>query len=191
MPFHRSIRVRRNRKEIRRSFDLQLTPMLDVLVIILVFLLKTAAVTSTTFTSVAGIELPVSESPDVPPESLQLIVTPEAMTLEDQRIMDFVQSAASVGTAEASYEFARGDLDEGGRRVVPLYDALVKAREKAELLRAKSKARDADGNPLPFDGVLAVQADKRIAYDTIRKVMYTAYSAGYTVFRFLALRKDF
>ena len=75
--------------------------------------------------------------------------------------------------------------------MVPLYGALVKAREKAELLRAKSKARDAEGNPLPFDGVLAVQADKRIAYDTIRKVMYTAYSAGFTVFRFLALRKDF
>ena len=131
MPFHRSIRVRRNRKEIRRSFDLQLTPMLDVFVIILVFLLKTAAVTSTTFTSVPGIELPVSESPDIPPDSLQLIVTPEAMTLEDQRIMDFVQSAAAVGTTEASYEFARGDLDEGGRRVVPLYDALGEGEGRA------------------------------------------------------------
>ena len=74
--------------------------------------------------------------------------------------------------------------------MVPLYDALIKAKEKSELLRTKSKARDAEGKPLPFEGILAIQCDKRVHFDTIRRIMYTAGSAGYRVFRFLALKKD-
>jgi len=66
----------------------------------------------------------------------------------------------------------------------------VKARDKSELLRMKSSQRDANGNPLPFDGILAIQADKRIEYDTLRKIMYTAGTAGYKVFRFIARKKD-
>ena len=58
------------------------------------------------------------------------------------------------------------------------------------LWRAKSQARDEDGNPLPFDGVLAIQADKRISYDTLRRVMFTAGDAGFKVFRFLAMQQD-
>ena len=68
--------------------------------------------------------------------------------------------------------------------------ALTEAREKSELLRSRSKARDANGKPLPFDGVLSIQADKRVQYDTVRKILYTAGAAGYRVFRFIALQRD-
>jgi biopolymer transport protein ExbD len=192
MAFHRSIRFRRNRKRIHRDFELPLTSMLDVLVIILVFLLKSYATSPNSFTTVPGLKLPLSGSPEVPPDSLQVIITPEGMTFENERVVEFVVSAVNAGVADdtAAYAFKKGDLDEGGRRIVPLFDALVKAREKAELLRAKSKARDEQGNPLPFDGVLAIQADKRVKYDTIRKIMYTAATAGYRTFRFLATARE-
>ena len=164
--------------------------MMDVLVIILVFLLKSYATSTNNFSSVQGIQLPYSSSPDSPPDSLQVIITPEGMTFENSRILDFSQTQASVGSTEAIYAFKPSDLDEGGRRIVPLYDALIKARDKAELLRAKSKARDEQGQPLPFEGVLAIQADKRVNYDTIRKIMYTAATADYRVFRFLAQKRE-
>jgi biopolymer transport protein ExbD len=190
MPFRRSIRNRRARKKFGSAFDLQLTSMMDVLVIIVVFLLKSYATTTTSFSSVPGIKLPISASLDIPPESLQVVVTPEAVTFDNDRIVEFVQTAADVGSVDASYAFKKTDLDEGGRRIVPLYDALIRAREKTELLKTKSKARDAQGNPLPFVGFLAIQADKRVQYDTVRKIMYTAAAAGYRVFRFLAIKKD-
>jgi hypothetical protein len=106
--------------------------------------------------------------------------------------MDFVQTmdSAASGTSQAQYNFKPTDTDENGMRLLPLYDALVKAREKAELLRAKNPARDANGNPLPFEGILAITADKRIKYDTLRKIMYTAGASGYKVFRFIAQRKE-
>ena len=163
---------------------------MDILVIIVVFLLKSYAVSTNAFTTVPGIKLPLSVSPDVPPDSLQVIITPEGMTFENQRILDFVQTASTAGTDEANYNFKPVDLDEGGRRIIPLFDALTKAREKAEILRSKSKARDAEGKPLPFEGILAIQADKRVNYDTIRRIMYTAATAGYRVFRFLAMKRE-
>ncbi len=190
MAFRRSIRSRRARKKINAPLELQLTSMMDVMVIILVFLLKSYATSTNSFTTVPGLKLPISVSQDVPPDSLQVIITPEGLTFENERIVDFVQSAAAAGDSESGYTLKGGDLDEGGRRIIPLYDALMKARNKAELLRAKSAARDANGQPLPFEGVIAIQADKRVQYDTIKKIMYTSGSAGYKVFRFLAMQKE-
>ncbi|OFZ55508.1 MAG: hypothetical protein A2428_08105 [Bdellovibrionales bacterium RIFOXYC1_FULL_54_43] len=191
MSFHRSIRSRRNRRKLPGSFELQLTSMMDVLVIIVVFLLKSYSTSTSSFAAAPGLQLPISGSLDSPTESLQVIVTPESMTFENERILDFVMTSGSIGGPEtAVYKFKATDLDEGGRRIVPLYDALMKARDKAELLRAKSKTRDPEGKPLPFEGILAIQADKQIQYETIRKIMYTAATAGYKVFRFLAMKRD-
>ncbi len=193
MAFRRSIRNRRARRKLNKDFELQLTSMMDILVIIVVFLLKSYSTATNNFTTVAGMQLPTSNSPDIPYDSLQVIITPESITFDGARIVDFAQTAASVGSTTkggADYAFKPTDLDEQGRRVIPLYDALVKAREKAELLRTKSAARDAEGNPLPFEGVLAVTADQRVNYDTIRRIMYTAATANYKVFRFLALKKE-
>jgi hypothetical protein len=165
--------------------------MMDVLVIIVVFLLKSYSASLNNFSTVPGMKMPISASTDIPFESLAVIITPESMTFENEKILEFVQTASAVGSADGSgYAFKKTDLDEGTRRIIPLYDALMKAKDKAEILRSKSKARDAQGNPLPFEGVLAIQADKRVQFDTIRKIMYTAAAAGYKTFRFLAMKKD-
>jgi hypothetical protein len=166
--------------------------MMDVLIIIVVFLLKSYATSNNMFSSVPGLKMPISSSPDIPPDSLQLIITPESMTFENEKILEFVQTAGSVGSTEGGYRFKESDLDHRGRGpgIIPLFDALTKAKERAELLRAKVPARDKDGKPIPFEGVLAIQADKKVQYETIRQIMYTAASAGYKIFRFLAMKKD-
>jgi biopolymer transport protein ExbD len=192
MSGNRSIKSRRKRRKTDGAFELQLTSMMDVLIIIVVFLLKSYSASTNNLATVPGIKLPTSASLVDALDSLQLIVTPEAMTFESERILEFVKTASDAGAASSSssYAFKSTDMDEGGRRIVPLYDALMKARDKSELLRAKSQKRDANGNPLPFDGILAIQADKTIQYDTLRKIMYTAGTAGYKVFRFIARKKD-
>ena len=190
MAFRKSIRNRRGRRKIHKDFELQLTSMMDILVIILVFLLKSYSTSTNSFTSVPGIKLPISKSQENPPDSLHLIVTPEAITFETQRVVEFVQTADALNTDLPTYAFKPEDIDEGGMRITRLYDALNAAREKAEVLRAKSPARDANGKPLPFDGILAIQADKRVKYDTLRKVMYTAGAAQFRIFRLLAMKQD-
>jgi biopolymer transport protein ExbD len=188
---HIAIRNRRSRRRISESVhDLQLTSLIDVMVVIVVFLLKSYATSTNSFTSLPGMQIPYSSSPDVPPESLQILITPEAITFENERVLEFVQNAESAGSSQASYLFKPSDLDEGNRRIVPLFDALSKARDRGELLRTKSPIRDAQGKPMPFEGVVAITADKRIQYDTIRKIMYTAAVAGYKIFRFTAMQRE-
>lgn len=187
----RSIRNRRlGKRRLNRNFELQLTSLIDVLVIILVFLLKSYQASMNNLTTVPGLQMPISMTPDEPRDSHQVIITPEGITFEQNRIVDFVQTAADAGASEGTYKFSERDLKEDGKLITPLYDALVKAREKSELLKAKSPIRDAEGNPSPFDGILAITADKRVQYDTVRKIMYTAGSAGYKVFRFIAQKKE-
>lgn len=190
MPAFRSIRTRRRKKKLNSGFELQLTSLIDVLVIILVFLLKSYQTSMNSLTTVQGLEMPISASQEEPRDSLQVLITPEGITFEGNRIVDFVQDVDSAGSTEGTYKFNDTDLDENGRRVVALFNTLVAAREKSELLKAKAPNRDAEGNPLPFDGVLAVTADKRIQYDTLRKIMYTAGAAGFKIFRFIALKKE-
>ena len=190
MPAFRSIRTRRRKKKLNQGFELQLTSLIDVLVIILVFLLKSYQTSLNTLTTTQGLQMPISSSQDEPRDSLQVIITPEGITFEGKRVSDFFQDGGSAGATEGTYKLNESDLDEGGRRILSLYNTLVAAREKSELLKAKSPVRDAKGQPLPFDGVLAVTADKRIHYDTLRKIMYTAGAAGFKIFRFIAIKKE-
>ena len=186
----RGIMRRKGRRRTQEPFELQLTSMMDVLVIIVVFLLKSYNISTHNFTSTSGLQLPTSSSQDNPTDSLQVIITPESITVDEDRVLDFHQLSTQISSNEANYTFKTSDLDEGGFRIIPLYDALVKAKEKTELLLAKSKSRTSEGKPLPFEGILAIQADKRVRYDTLKKIMYTAGMAGYKVFRFLALKKE-
>lgn len=186
----RSIRFRRRGRRHSGGGELQLTSLMDALVIIVVFLLKSFSISNTPLTMAQGLTLPNSESQEAPPDSPQIVITPEAIVVENERVLDFVQTEADLESDKPKYRFKGTDLDEGGKRIIPVYDALVKAREKAELTRARANVRDAEGKPLPFDAALAIQADKAIEYDTVKKVMYTAGAAGYRVFRFIGLSKE-
>lgn len=186
----RSILMRRRRRRINAGFELQLTSMMDVLVIIVVFLLKSYATSTSSLATVPGLKLPSSGSPDSAFDTLQVIVTPEAVTVDSQRVLDFVQSGAQMTSGGADYAFRSQDLDEGGRRIVPLYDALVRAKEKTELMRARLGIKLSDGQTPQYEGILSIQADKAVQYDTLRKIMYTAAAAGFKTFRFIALRRD-
>ena len=190
MARHRSIRNRRRKSRLGSGFELQLTSLMDILVIMVVFLLKSYATSLNTFSPAKGIEVPKSVAELNPPDSAVIVVTPEAITFENERIVEFIQTAGSAESGDATYELKKLDTDDDGRRIIALFDALSRAKEKSEQLRIKSQARDAEGNPLPFDGIIAIQADRRVPYATLRKIMYTAAVSGYRTFRFLALKKE-
>src|ERR1700752_3690990 len=115
MAFRKSIRNRRGRHKIHKDFELQLTSMMDILVIILVFLLKSYSTSTNSLSSVPGIKLPISKSQEMTPDSLHLIVTPEAITFETQRVVEFVQTADALNPSDQpTYAFKPEDIDEGG-----------------------------------------------------------------------------
>ena len=198
MPAHRSIRHRRVRRKIHKDFELQLTSMLDILVIILVFLLKTYTTSTNSMASVKGIELPVSKSFESPQDTIHLMVTPQAIFISGltdanpeltKPVVEFKQSVESLNSGGTpSYEFKQDDVKDGV--ITPLFTILDQAALDAKNLRLSSSLRDKDNNPVPFNGTLAIQADKRVKYDILRRIMFTAGQAGFGTIRLLARQEE-
>jgi biopolymer transport protein ExbD len=183
------IRARRSRKVVNKVFHLQLTSLLDIFMIILVFLLVSFAVSTTNFSTFENLEMPLSKTEDQPPDSLHIVISLDGLFFENRRILNFKTTPVTADPeGPLRFELASGDLAEENRLILPLFDALMEAKGRSETLRQKSQTRDISGDPLPFEGTIAIQADKRVDYLTLRMVMYTAASAGYTTYRFLAQR---
>lgn len=188
---------RRKRRKIKRDFELQLTSMMDMLIILVVFLLKSYSTNAVAFATSPNITPPISMADELPVDSVNLIIDPSGIVLDNERIADFrlpagVASLSDVRPSNATYEIESFLLTDHGRRILPLYDALVKTREKAELLMSKAVWKDAKGNPTraKFQGILVIHADKAVRYETLRKVMYTAGAAQYKVFKLVTIKKD-
>ena len=186
MPQRKSLRNRRQRRKVNREFELTLTSMIDIMVVVLVFLLKSYATSMNAYSEVPGIKLPESMGKKAPQDALSLVIKPEAIVFEHQRVVEFKKSPNSISNQEPKYQFQQNDLSEGGLKIIPLYEALIQKKEQSEIIQARYEGTEKTNQKLRFDGVLAIQADKKIQYNTLRKIMYTAGDAGYEVFRLLA-----
>lgn len=208
----KSILNRRGRRKIQKDFELQLTSMMDMLIILVVFLLKSYSSNSVSFATSSQIQLPGSISPELPVESISVVIEPAQLILDNQKIMDFkippnlIVTATNVpgdggGAAtppnlltskNATYEIESPFLADGGRKILPLFDALVKARENAELMMSKAIWKDATGKEIPpkFQGTLVIHADKAVKYELLKKIMYTAGAAQFKVFKLVTAKKE-
>jgi biopolymer transport protein ExbD len=188
----RSILQRRSRRKIKKDFELPLTSMMDMLIILLVFLLKSYASNAVAIATSPNIKLPTSSSEELPGDAANLIVDQYGITIDGEKVAEFKGVAPNTPADKASYIFEPGLVDQAGRRIRPVYDSLTKIREKAELLLAKTVVKDKDGNVTrpKFHGTLVIHADKSVRYELLRKIMYTAGSAEYRIFKLLTSKKD-
>ncbi len=165
--------------------------MMDILVIILVFMLKSYASNAVNFAASGKIDLPMSLSEEFPADGAHVIVEPESISFDGEQVVTFT-SLPEEGVEGSGYTLEGSQLADANHRIVPLYDAMVKAREKAELLMAKAVWKDEKGETQKpaFHGVMIIQADKSVRYDLLKKIMFTGGAAGYKVFKFVTVRKE-
>ena len=72
-------------------------------------------------------------------------------------------------------------FDDSGRRIIPLFDQLVKIKEtikQSEKLSPDAKT---------FSGVANLVVDKSLKYNYLKKVMYTCAAAGFKEFKFVVM----
>lgn len=197
----KSIKNRRSRHRIKKEFELQLTSMMDMLIILLVFLLKSYATNSVAFATSPNIKLPESMAEELPVDSINLVVEPTGIFFDNSRVITFADAPADAVAAPAgtkitftpAYKIEPQLLGDAGRNILPLYDAMVKSREKAELMMSKATVIDPKTGQRvdpKFQGVVVIHADKSVQYDLLRKVMYTAGAARYKVFKFVTVKKE-
>lgn len=154
---------RRGRKDENEITYLNITPMLDMMTIILVFLLKSFA-SSATSVNVANLTLPHSTTKLRVEEALQLLVT------TDQILVD----GKPVARLAPDMTIQKED-QEDGYLVGPLYDALM---DKADYFKRIEEFGGAQ-----FEGKIAILADEDVAYETVFKILYTAGRSEFGLFK--------
>ena len=144
------------------SFKIQITSMVDMFVILLVFLLKTYSTSPVNITRKDGMTLPESTATQDPVDVVKLIVSEDGVFVEEKKIMDLEKGRIPASAADAN--------DPSFLRL--LYEALD---ERAKLAKSISKVNDS----FEFDGKVLMQADRNLNYDVLQKIMYTSMMAGY------------
>lgn len=169
---------RRRKKEIKEHGEaieeLNITAMLDMMTIILVFLLKSYSASSTAVTLTDDLLLPVSDSQQKIEEAIRVTVSRKEITVEDRKVCDLVN-----GSVDPSFK-RDGDA---GYFITPLFNGL-----QIEVKRLEQIARL---NPrVTFKGRIIIIAHKAITYRLLTEVLYTAGQAKLGAFQLLVLRKE-
>jgi len=173
---------RRYRKERRAARaraleirELNITAMMDMMTIILVFLLKSYTASSLSVQQTRDLVIPASTSEAKPQDNVNITVSLAEVTVNDKRVTPVVN-----GTIPAS---ARAGGDARSPLVQPLLAALQKEVEKQKYIAKYNPAA-------PFAGRVNVIADKRIPYQTLIAVLYTAGQAELRQYKLLALHGE-
>lgn len=169
---------RASRRLRNRAMSLQLTSLMDVLIIIVIFLLKSYGISSMGIVQSEKLELPVSQAPEIFGEGMNLIISQEKISIDNDVVLHFKESGGA-----KSFLLPDGAIDASApeKGILPIYDILKKKKDDFDLLASRSA--NPEEAQKKWKGDLLVQADKSVNYDLIRKVMYTAGLAGYKQFR--------
>ncbi len=169
----RKAMARKKRKEREAEGEikeLNITAMMDIMTIILVFLIKSYATSSITTTSSEDIRPPISTTRLTPKDTVSVTITRKHILVGDK-----------VKATLINAEVDKKDL--AGRLIVPVDQALKKEVEKLKFI--------AERNPgAPFTHELSVIGDKKVPYDLLLTVLYTAGQNELMNYRFVVVQKD-
>jgi biopolymer transport protein ExbD len=158
-------------KKKRMSYSLNITSMMDMFTIILVFLLKSYSADGSILTNSDNLVLPNSISHKKPKEvNVQLAVTTDMILVDNQAVAP---------TEEA--------------RNIPLENpdpVIVKLEEKLRVLYAQEEEMVRMGTLNQVAGHIVIQVDKNIEFDVLFKVMNTCGKVGYNKMNFAVMERE-
>lgn len=170
----RKAKARKKRKEREAEGEikeLNITAMMDMMTIILVFLIKSYSASSITVTASEDVRPPLSTTKIIPKDTIAVTVTPKGILVGDKRKVELA----------ANMQLKKEDLQ--GKLILPLNAAL-----EAEVKKLKYIAeRNANA---PFNHEVSIIGDKRIPYDLLSAVLYTAGQNELENFRFVVIQKN-
>lgn len=162
-----STRLRRRKRSV---FDIDITSLLDILTILLVFLIQSYNSSGVTINVPDGIVLPSSSSESLNSQGVNIQVSANKIWVDDTEVLNTEILPDQI-------------YDQGGRRIVPLYNELVKVKEtikRSELLSP---------NAVKFSGIANLVVDKTLKYSYVKKIMFTCAEAGFKDFKFVVMNQ--
>lgn len=160
--------ARLKNKNVKRP-TVNLTNFMDVLTLLLFFLLVNSS-GSNPLQSPAGLAPASTLSMKAPREGIiAIVVTPQAILIENEEIMSTVQAMAS-----ASPELG------------PVIDKLIEIRKKTKETSLALSDDDSEEDP---SQELAILADQEHEYQLMRKILISGRKAGFSKLTFAAIQK--
>jgi biopolymer transport protein ExbD len=168
-----SRRNRRMNNESEGTFHLQITSMVDMFTILLVFLLKGYSTSAIDLAPSSMIKLPASTSTKAPQEVVKIVVSAKGIFVEDKKVADVVGDSIELSSVDKTDpSFIRA-----------LYTELDHHADKTRNIASQNET-------VEFDGRILMQADKSLPYSLVKKVMYTAMMAGYADIKLAVLSPE-
>ena len=159
------------RRKRRGSSDgtvkLNLTSMIDMFTLMVVFLLKNYSAQGQLVTPAEGLLLPTSSIEKSAQEALSVKLSQDNIMVENE----IVVGGESYRAIENQKDFM----------IEPLYKVLSE--------RAKSARESAERYKTEFSGKISIQGDIAIPYNILTRVMYTCGQAGYPTMNLVVYRK--
>lgn len=154
------------------AFKIQITSMVDMFVILLVFLLKSYSTSPVQISPNKDLTLPESTAQVDPEDVVKLVVSKNGIFLEDHKVMEL-----SFGKVLPE------DVDKtDGQFLKKLFDELDSQAKKTRGIAAVN-------DTVEFDGKILMQADRDLPYSLLQKVLYTSMLAGYSDMKLAVVAK--
>lgn len=152
------------------AYELQLTAMVDMMTIILIFLLSSYSTSSVQLTPADRLNLPASFSTGPAVEALKMVVAKHGIYVDDKKIVDLTEGVLNAKETDAKDpQFIR-----------LLFEELNRQAQKTKSIAEKNE-------DMKFDGKVIVQVDREVNYKVLKKALYTAAIAGYNDAKFTAI----
>ena len=177
MSAKKSIRFRGKRRK-KETSQLDITSLLDILVILLVFLLKSYNSTGIIINVPEGITLPLSESKTINNDGVMVQVSATTIWVDDEKVLETEDGFDLKDPTQ--FDLARHQ----GSLIVPLYTELVKKRDTVKKIQTLSPEAKA------FSGIANLVIDQALKYSFIKKIMYTCAEAGFRQYKFVVMGQE-
>jgi biopolymer transport protein ExbD len=151
--------------------DLNITPMMDMMTIILVFLLKSFASTSSNINFDQNLQIPKSSTLLKPKLAVSVMITKKVLLVEGDAV-------APINQGKVDPTVKRDG--ENGYYITPLVELLAKHAKR------EKKVAELTGNK--FEAQLMIVADQTTPYRLLTEVIYSCGQAGYANYRLLVLK---
>ena len=153
--------------------ELNITPMMDMMTIILVFLLKSFSSSAGAIKFDANLKLPASSTQLAAREAISVTLTKNVVLVEGDAIAPISQGRVDPNVKRDG---------ENGYYITPLVEVLEKHH------RREQKVAELTGDE--FDSQLMVVADSGTPYRLLTEVLYSCGQAGYQNYRLVVLKAN-
>lgn len=161
--------------------DLNITSMMDMFTIVLVFLLKSFSTEDITVTPSSDLQLPNSTTTTPPRLAVNVVVTKTQILVDGVTLLPLT-TAADPANPQVPLVVVPA-AEKQGPLIPRLQERLQQKADAAKAIATASGRSDHE-----FRGEVLLQCDKSLPFSVVSEVMYTAGQAQFADFRFVVYR---